>query len=251
MTRCRRVFALACTLLVLGFPLASEAMEPEDIVFQCEDIPPSNYREDGRLKGISVELLGSMWKKMGVRRQPIQVVPWARGYETALDQPKHAVFSMSRTKEREPLFKWVGPIFTARNVFLGRADRNLRIRNLADAKSLKIGTIKDDVVERFLFEEQFDHGRIESVSSLEQNFAKLNLGRIDLVAHSESTLREFIKQENLDSTQFVVLFAFSETPNYYAFHKSTPDSLIERFQKALDASKKDHARLLRKYGLHP
>jgi len=217
--------------------------------YLCEDIPPSNYLQNGRLAGISVELLGTMWKRMGIAPQPIKVVPWARGYTTTLLEPGHVLFSMSRTPERESLFKWVGPIFTVKNVLLARADRKFRIRSLDDAKALRIGTIKGDVVESYLLDAGFDPARVDGVSSLAQDFAKLKLGRVDLLAHSESTLREFIRESRDDQNRYQVVLVLSSTPNYYAFHRGVPDDVVLRFQKALDASRPEHERLLRRYGL--
>ena len=228
----------------------SSGPDPEKLVYLCENIPPSNFVEDGKLTGISVEMLRAVWERMGVPEQSIKVVPWARGYNALLTEKSRVLFSMSRTPERESRFKWAGPIFTVKNVFLGLASSKLRIARLSDAKSLRIGTIKDDVVEKMLAEAGFDPAKVDGVSALEQDFEKLRHGRIDLIAHSQQTLREFIKEKNYRAADFSVYFVFSQSPNYYAFSLDVPDSLVQRFQKAIDGLGKEHDQLLDKYGLN-
>ena len=230
-------------------PVSAAPTRSLTLHYLCEDIPPSNYLRDGRLTGISVDLLKSMWRSMGEPEQPIKVVPWARGYDAALHNPGHVLFSMSRTRERDSLFKWVGPIFSVRNVLLARAGTKNLPKSLAEAKSSRIGTIQGDVVESFLLGAGFDPSRIEGVSSLAQNFEKLRRGRVDFLAHSENTLMEVLRTTKQDPRGYVVVLEFSRTENFYAFHRQVPDSVILRFQRALDELRPEHARLLRRYGL--
>ena len=80
-----------------------------------EENAPFNFTEDGALKGIAVDLIVAAMKDAGSEVSPaeIQVVPWARGYDAARNQPGTMLFSMARTQERESLFSWVGPIYKA------------------------------------------------------------------------------------------------------------------------------------------
>lgn len=217
----------------------------------CEDIPPSNYVEGGVLKGISIELLHAIWDKAGVPEQPVKVVPWARGYNLVLNAPGHVLFSMTRTPERDTLFKWVGPIFTVRNILMGLDGRKYRIASLDDSRQYRIGVIKGDVVESFLLGKGFDPQRIEAVSDLGQNFEKLLHGRVDLIAHSENTLADYIATKGLRKRDFSTKFVLSTSPNYYAFHLGTPDTTIRRLQSALVSIRSRHAELLARYGLAP
>lgn len=247
----RSLAILAALVAIWSAPVGARPSKSPSLQYLCEDIPPSNYVLDGRLTGISVDLLRSMWKAMGVAPSEIKVVPWARGYDAALTKPGYVLFSMSRTRERDSLFKWVGPIFTVRNVLLARAGRRGLPGTLAQAKGLRIGTIKGDVVESFLLGAGFDPTRIEGVSSLAQNFEKLRRGRVDLLAHSENTLMEFLRTTKEDPDDYVVVLEISRTANYYAFHRQVPDSVVNRFQRALEGLRPEHARLLKHYGLSP
>ena len=97
----------------------SFAQDASTLTYMTEEYPPYQYKEAGTLKGLSVDLLKLMWAKMGVPEQAIAVYPWARGYNLIQNHPNSVLFSMIRTPEREQMFKWVGPIFTARTVLIG------------------------------------------------------------------------------------------------------------------------------------
>jgi polar amino acid transport system substrate-binding protein len=227
----------------------SADLQAKDLIYQCEDIPPSNYLESGELKGVSIELLKLLWKKMGVPEQSIQVVPWARGYNALQNEKGHVLFSMSRTKERENLFKWVGPIFSVKHVLLGISGKKIVLNKLDDAKNYRIGVIKEDESEFFLMQSGFNPAMMESVSSLEQNFEKLKMGRVDFIAHSLETFNDYIKIHQLNPDQYHAYFVLSEKQNYYAFHKDTPDALILQFQNALNSIRLEHMAILKKYGI--
>lgn len=126
----------ALLTLVLFAGLSAFAQDsPAQITYMTEDYPPDNFVRNGTLTGYSVDLLKALWKKMGCPEQPIQVLPWARGYHNALEMPNHMLFTMARTPEREKLFHWVGPIYRTQIALIGLADRGLTLTKLGDAQA--------------------------------------------------------------------------------------------------------------------
>ena len=63
----------------------------------------------------------------------------------------------------------------------------------------------------------------------------LQLNRIDLIAFDERSFLRLLRIENHNPTEFESVFLLTEEKDYYAFHKDTPDSLIHRFQEALNS----------------
>jgi polar amino acid transport system substrate-binding protein len=104
----------AVIFFLTSFPLFISATNPEDITYMTEDYPPSNYIENGVLKGVAVDVLKAVWKKINSKEMHIQLYHWARGYQLALTKPNTMLFAMTRSPEREKLFKWVGPIYRGR-----------------------------------------------------------------------------------------------------------------------------------------
>lgn len=215
-------------LLISPLSSFSADMTAADLRYLTEDYPPYNYESDGRMTGMSVDLLRLMWQEMGVPEQPIRLVPWARGYKIVQEQPGSALFAMSRNEERENLFKWVGPITVNRHVLVTRADRGIRIGALDAAKAYRIGTILEDVADSLLVQAGFEN--LERVSDFRLNLRKLDAGRIDMVAYGETSFREQVE----DPEKYTVVFVLRELQACYAFHRDTPDALVGNFQTALD-----------------
>jgi polar amino acid transport system substrate-binding protein len=100
-----------------------------------------------------------------------------------------------------------------------------------------------------LKESGFDNNKLQGVSKLRQNVQKLELDRIDLIAYSENGFYKHLKINNLDPKKFESVYILKETELYYAFHKDTPDSLVQKFQKALDSLHVEHMGILKRYNL--
>ncbi|MCP3926814.1 MAG: amino acid ABC transporter substrate-binding protein [Desulfobacterales bacterium] len=226
------------------------AQKVNDLVYMTEDYAPANYLENGKLKGYSVEILKLIWKKMGYPEQKINVFPWARSYSYVMKQKNHVLFSMARTKDRENLFKWVGPICTSRQVLIALADKKIKLSKIEDVKKYNTGAIIKDVAGMIVKKSGFAK-KLQSVSRLSQNIQKLELGRIDLIAYSEQGLYEYLKLNRIDTKKYETVFVLQEIGLYYTFHKATPDSLINSFQKAIDNLHDEHMKILKKYNQVP
>jgi polar amino acid transport system substrate-binding protein len=113
---------------------SNQAVSAKDLTYITEQYPPYNYQEDGKLQGISVDLLEKMWEILGVNlnRSVILFLPWTEGYKKMFTENNTVLFSIDRSPEREELFKWVGPMGLDRTVLLTKADRNISISSLKD-----------------------------------------------------------------------------------------------------------------------
>jgi polar amino acid transport system substrate-binding protein len=71
------------------------------------------WRDEGKITGSSAEVVREILRRLN---QPdnITILPWARGYHLLKSRPNVVLFSTTRTKERENLFHWVGPLCTSR-----------------------------------------------------------------------------------------------------------------------------------------
>ncbi len=79
--RLQAVLCIALISLMLLIPL-STAVNPsapaKDLVYITEQFPPFNYQDEGKLQGISVDLLDKMLSHMNttLNRSEINVLPW-------------------------------------------------------------------------------------------------------------------------------------------------------------------------------
>lgn len=246
---------LGSTLLLLlacYAPGASEAPQQDpatSLVYLTEEYPPANFTQNGKLIGLSPELLKAMWKQMGVPEQPISVVPWSRGYAEVQNTPGTVLFTMSRNQSRETSFQWVGPLFVARHNLVSLKSNHIQLDSLGDAKKYLTAVIRDDISEISMVEKGFTDQNLVRVSRIPQALEMLMAGRIQFVCVSEDGLVEWSKSRKVDLSVFSTPALVNEQKNYFAFHKSTPPKLVARFQAALNAVRLEHQRLLEKYGL--
>lgn len=225
---------LPITQLVL--PVLVWAQTVDDLVLMTEEFPPYNFSEKGLVQGSSVEILELLLKKMNSRlsRKDIQVLPWARSYRTLSEQKNTVLFAMTRTEERERLFKWVGPISTAKNVLIALSSRSIIIKGPEEIFNYRIGTVKNDAGEQLVLSAGADPSKIEGVSSAIQNILKLKAQRIDLIAYDENVASWLTLQEGLNPRDFETVYVLNKGQHYFGFNLQTPDALIRDMQTALN-----------------
>lgn len=225
-------------LSILAFVLMSYsgAAFAEDFKIMTEEFPPFNYTQDGKITGLSSEVMVELTKRVG-HQMNAEVLPWARAYGLIQRKDGLILYSMTRTEAREELFKWVGPIASNKWVFFTKKGSGIVINSLEDAKKVKaIGAYKEDAAETFLKEQGFTN--IDSVPNDELNVPKLMGGRIDLWIVGELQGIHKAKQKG-ESDNLEKVFDVKDTQLYIAFSKNTPDEVITSWQSALDAIKAD------------
>lgn len=225
----------------------------QEVKIVTENYPPYNYEENGKVKGVSTEIVRAVLKEMGLNIK-ITVYPWARTYRLALEEPNTLIYSIARTPEREHKFKWVGVIAPADQVLLSLKERtDIKLNNLDDTRKYKIGTVRDDVIEHHLLSNGFKVGKnIDRCNNYNSNIKKLLRKRIDLCAIGKlvgyNILRK-IGHEPGDTVKQVYRFdVLSEGVNM-AFQKDTPDEVVNKFRRGLEKIKenKTYDKILSKY----
>lgn len=234
--------------VVLGAVLMfwTTAATGETYKIMTEEYPPFNYTEGGKLTGLATEVVLQLAKKLG-HPEDIEMLPWARAYGLIQQNDGQILYSMTRTEEREKMFKWVGPVASNKWVFFAKKGSGITIGALADAKKVeKIGTYKDDAAESFLKTEGF--ANLDSVLNDEQNVPKLMAGRITLWIVGELQGIYKAKAKGV-ADQLEKVFDVKDTQLYIAFSKNTPDAEVAKWQAALDAMKADgsYDALIKKY----
>jgi len=217
--------------LLLGLSICAQELK-----IVTEEYPPFNYEEDGNIKGFSTEIVEEILRRMD-KKIDIELLPWSRAYNLTLTKEGYALFSVVKSQDREPYFKWVGPIIeSSRSVFWGLEGKEYGIKKLEDAKRYKIGTYKNDADEQYLIAQGFQN--LDSVVSNEQNLKKLLSGRIDLWATGDTVGYSMLEKIGA-KTKIKPVFTIREEQMYIAFSKSTPQDTINKWQKILDDMKKD------------
>lgn len=240
----KNILKLLSTLLVLT--ISASFSSAAEFKILTEEYPPFNYTEDGKLTGLSSDIVREITKRLG-HSSEITVQPWARAYNAIQKEDGIILYSMTRTEQREDLFKWAGPVASNKWVFFAKKGSGVTINSIDDAKKLrKIGTYKDDATEQFLKEQGFTN--ISSVIKDEQNVPKLMAGRITLWIVGELQGIHKARVQGLDG-ELEKVFDVKDTQLYIAFSRNTPDTEIAKWQKALDDMKADgtYDAMMKKY----
>ncbi len=215
-------------------------------IITCE-CPPLSYTLNGNPSGVAVEIVRNIQKILNTNEE-IYIYPWARGYITLQKQPNVVLFSTTRTMRRENMFKWVGPIVEKRFSFYAKKGSKIIINNLEDAKKYHIGVVRSSNNEQFLVSNGFK--KLSSFTEEKKNFELLRFDRIDLWYTDNaqaSALMSRLSLEGLAEEIYVV----HKSRSYYAFNLSISDSIVKKWQDALDDLRKDGTvlNILKKYKL--
>ncbi len=215
-----------------------------------EEFPPFNYAgPDGKATGQATDVVNAILARLN-QKAKIEILPWDEGYNAALAGPDVALFSTGRTDEREHLFKWIGPIASYDYVLYARNGSGLTINSLEAAKKAgMIGVVKDDARDQFLQENKFTN--ILTCENDGECLRNLVTKKTDLWLGSSANSASFAKEEGIDTTSFVAVYPVRTVNVYIAFSNDTSDSVIARWQNALDAMKRDGTfdTIRQKYGM--
>ncbi len=202
----------------------------------CEE--NAQYRgPDGKFVGLDIEIVSELQKRVGNTDQ-IQLVPWTRGLKYLDTAPNTLLFSMARSKERNDLYQWIGPMSQAIYGFYAKSNTTVVVNNLDDARKVgSIGVYRNDVRDKFLTNLGFNN--LDRTSNNESNLRKLMAGRVDLIASSAFGIRVETKMAGYNMKDVKFVYAFLKLPIYIAASKQTDPKIIANWNAALESMKKD------------
>lgn len=224
---------LAKTLtLAIGLSLASPMARATDVSqILTEVYPPYNMLDfAGEPVGIAVDLLNEMFLLTdGLPPVDIEVTPWSRAYREVRETPGTILFSMTRTPEREDLFKWVGPIARTSVALITKVGTES-----SDLKALSIGVVRDDVAHQTLNALDIGDYALSFERNISSMIRKLSNGRLDAIAYESNVTRYAMRRSGIPANDFYDARILLSGDVYYAFHKSFDDEYLKRLQLALD-----------------
>lgn len=231
-----RILAIA---LALASATAGAAVETAPaarprLYITTETSAPSSMLEGTRVIGIATDKVREAMQRARVD-YTIELLPWKRAYLAAQQRPDACVYSTSRTPEREALFKWVGPTDIGEWVMMARADSNLKLRSLEDARGLRIGTYNGDARDAYLRARGF---RVDAANEDLANAGKLLLDRIDLWAASLRSGSTILTRYGYDK-KIVPLLVFNRIELYLACNPGVPDAVVARLNAAFESMARD------------
>lgn len=206
-----------------------------------EEYPPISFSHEGQPRGMAVEVVKELLRQLE-QSPSLQVVPWARAYHIAQTTPGTAIFPTMRNPQREPLFKWVGPIILAYDNFYALRGSGITINRREELAEIQNIAVPRDW---FSYQELRAAGmnNLLGVNEPEQMFRLLRSGRVSLILADNLSLyargEAAAQIAQLGPDEVEAVLPYRHAYGYIAFSLDTDDTLIRRWQAALDAMKHD------------
>ncbi|MEN2398066.1 substrate-binding periplasmic protein [Pseudomonas halotolerans] len=237
---------LMCCVLMF---LAASAPVPKAVAetalrIVTEELPPYNMTQNGRVTGMSTEVVQAVLKEVGVEAS-IQPMPWARAYELALNESNVLIYSIVRTPARESLFQWVGAIAPTQWYMYSLAERPVKLNSLDDAHGHQIATVNQDVGEQYLVSKGFRIGEdLQSSNKYEHNYRKLKVDHVELWISNELNAVYLTRQNGEDPDKVLIRSLplpelSSQDGLSMAFSRKTPAATVDKFRSGLETIRRN------------
>jgi len=224
------------TRAFLSLSLAAPAAHALTLV--TEENAPFNYTEQGKVVGLSTEIVTELGRRSGIPLQ-IQSMPWEKGYIAVQRDKETCIYSTVRLDNREQLFSWIGPIATNQWVLIGKSEF-AGINVVEDARKYRVGVVARDAKIEFLMSKGVTDLREVSEDGL--NPPRLVLGRddpnrIDLWATSAYGARRTAERAKVKDIK--VVLPLHAVPLYLACGRNTSPQTVKALGQALESATKD------------
>jgi len=137
--------------------------------------------------------------------------------------------SSAAISSRAPRFKWVGPLTRNLWTIFAPAGTNLQIDNLEDARGLRFGGYRNDVMTEYLLERGYE---VSTLDSDDLNPKRLELGQVDLWIADRLAGPYFASQQDVEGLEPV--FSFNNTELYLAMNLETSEEVIRKLRQGLE-----------------
>ncbi len=221
------------------FVLISSGFASPKLTLVTEKNPPYNFVKHGKVTGIAVDLIEEMLKgaKIPMSRKDILVDKWSSVFAQTISVSNTLLFSASRTKERENLFQWVGPIANIDFVIIAKKSKHLKMSRITDVAKYKIVTIKNSAPERAFVNMGGNIKKTIRVSTYKQAYKIIDMNRADAIVVDNLPFAYNLMKTNKPLSDYSVLFHLGSVDYYIVANTSTPKSTIDLLQEQLDKLK--------------
>jgi polar amino acid transport system substrate-binding protein len=233
-----RCAALALALL-LAVPVAAVAAAParETMRIAGAVIPPLSFMRDGAPTGYCVDLAREIQRRIK-DRTPVELLPWARAYRIATDGGNMMLICPKRTPQREPLFRWVGPVLESQSEVYALRSSRLRLGNLSDLRALDgVLVPRDFYTHQYLRSAGFTN--LDPVNSSQTMLAMLLAGRRKAMVLDREQLPFLLQQAGVSADLVEPVLRIMTIHSYFAFPLYAPDALVTQRQRAFDQMRRD------------
>jgi polar amino acid transport system substrate-binding protein len=173
----------------------------------------------------------------------VELMPWARAYETALREPNVVLIAALKTPQRISELQWIGKVLHAQAHLIALKDRSdITITNIQQAKKYIVASVRGYGSAAYLLGQGFNEKHnLVLTSHQSQMWGVLYNRRVDLVLANLKIGRFEAKHIGLDSKRMRSKLKITELTHdlEFATGLSTPAATVLQLKNGLDALKKN------------
>ncbi|MCM3086700.1 transporter substrate-binding domain-containing protein [Bhargavaea ginsengi] len=233
------LLAMAALLAACGSSEASESGDSDQKVVKIGATPdgyPQYFKEDGELKGFSVDVIEAIYEELGYEVQ-WEVTDWT-GVLASMETGKiDTVANFAATPERGEKYNFSDPYYNSKAVLAtGEDQAEISFDELKKGQiAVIMGTNYPNVLTAAYPDEEFDFVTYESADVV---YSDVGSGKIDAFVHGREILAAQVNEKGLPLR--VVGEPFGDQPVALPFKKTEEgDKMIEEVNGALEKLRED------------
>lgn len=225
------MFKLCLAYLLISLLVNTPQSEAEEFNILTHELPPFNFRENGKYIGINTEIIEKVLKQENIPYK-IEAINWARAQKMVQQLPNTALLSAGRSQERENKYAWIGPLVTSPAYLFKLSSRSdVQVDSNEDLKHFLIGTTRRNVMADYFINLGLkEPDNLLFVAKASDNYRALFKSRVDLVIGSELTTPYTVRDLgfNYSAVESTIEIKMNEMLSYLAVNKTFSPELISR-----------------------
>ncbi|MDC7717825.1 transporter substrate-binding domain-containing protein [Vogesella sp. DC21W] len=203
-----------------------------------EEWPPVSFANGkGQPEGMAVEVVKLLQERLK-DSNPIQIQPWARAYNSLLNEKDVMLFTVGRNAERERLMTLLGPILISSTDVFALRQYAAEIRKLTPAAMQKLPTAayRGSIFETTAHSRGFN---VFPTNDPAHSARMLAAGRVKLWVEGNVVVGNVLREQGLPLATVERVATLDRLSLYLAFSPNVPRDTILRWEKALNEIKQD------------
>lgn len=233
------LFTLLASILSASALAHSHAGTGNSLVAYTEQWPPYNFAVNGKVQGITTDVLRAACEQAQLRCS-FQVVPWARGYKLVRNTPDTVLYTTARKPAREDHFLWVGPLLPRATWVYTRNIPGAPQREAKELAQLRIGVVREEAAQPDLLAAGVPASALVEESTNDAVFRMLMGDLVQAMVDTEVGMAWNLRSVGRPIGSVTKLMKLSDEGAYYfALNVRSNPALVTKLQLAVDKLRAD------------
>ncbi len=242
-------YLLALFLVFTGLPGKAKTTE---LLLVSQEYPPLQMEIGDQKLGYAIEFVREVVAEAAIE-WPLLIkheifLPFTRALRTARTQANVLLFSISRTRERESAFYWIGTVAPYEMMLYQNASKpHIQLQSLRQLKGsgLTLGVNRGSNLHELLRDSgicyEMNCDEVQLVNHGWQNISKLAMGRLDLLAHPTNSFSLRIRQQGYNDELFHPVLRIDELSKelWLVLSKASDPKLADLLKHSLEKLKRN------------